>query len=495
MSDKDTERLLAAFDNALEKHVLFSDVAHPEHPFHDWFTPNDASLLTSIDIDVDVDVLGMELEPTDVTLEKGGTYFIEKPYMEAGRLPDAPLYVASVTIESLSDLMSLIDDRVEAGLPDISPDDGGAWIKQTGWTPEFSLQAVKAGDGSVVNLRNVVFALAMQDAEDGEGADLYRIFMAVMRQEAEKDERPISITTSLINRVDTTTDRVSKKTWRLWAGLKPGQLAMGFSEDGRGEFDVDLASRKDQKAGIERPMLYGIDFDALNETLGRLGKSIVPKLGPYDKRVYDACASVWRRREGRDVFTLGEIANAMGYRSTNKTTREKVFDSLTKMAMAHIWLDNIAESSAYKYDRFVYDGPLLPMERVTGYVDGNPTDALIHLFREPPLFTFARERGQFTTHKVEVLQAPISMTDTNILIQDYLREEIAWMKKGTRRNPDKSPNHKIAFESVFETANITGRKAKERKRRDIIKLMDHYVSVGWIAGYEEYPAGVEVTLR
>lgn len=345
--------------------------------------------------------------------------------------------------------------------------------------------------GATVPLRlaDVLASIAMVEALEAGDVDradrLVTLFYLPTDkgQEADspRDKLP-SISTSSIGEVTFTTDKLNKKAWDQWATLPPGQLAVGFDEDGSGQVGINLANDRDRAAGIQRVMTYSIDFASLEE------EGIAPRLEPYDKRVYEALSSLWNSKAEQDVFSIKDVCVAMGYQGEPPSaTKRKIRDSIIKMGGAHISVDNLEEVSAYRYPHFRYDGQLLPYEMTTGYVDGNLTNGLIHLFREPPLFTFARERRQVSSYKVQLLQVPISKTNKNILIEDYVRDQIAWMKnkKGKRSN-------RLTLEAIFDAAGISSRDQKKRKRTDITKLLDHYVDCAWIARYAEDEDGFTI---
>lgn len=297
----------------------------------------------------------------------------------------------------------------------------------------------------------------------------------------------ISIRSKAISRVDFATDKLNRKAWKQWENLPPDQLALGFAEDGNGQLSFDFANGIDKKAGIQRLVSYAINFDELEE------EGIAPKLEPYDKRVYEALSSLWEhvtKETGQETFTITDVYNAMGYtKKPSAHDKERINDSITKMNKAHIWVDSLHEASAYRYPRFKYDGSALPMERVAGYVDGQLSEGLIHLFREPPLFSFARERKQISSFSVKLLQSPLSKTSKNLLIEDYLREEIAWM-----RNEKGNRSHRILLETIFKEVGIKSRDSRLRKRKDILALLDHYVSIGFITSYKERDGGFDITI-
>ena len=97
--------------------------------------------------------------------------------------------------------------------------------------------------------------------------------------------------------------------------------------------------------------------------------------------------------------------------------------------------------------KFQYTGTLLPSEDYSAVINGNLTDKAINFLREPPLITFSKERGQFTTFCIEILQSPLSKTDINLKIEDYLLERIARIKHGTGQP-------KILYKTIADNIGI-----------------------------------------
>ena len=354
---------------------------------------------------------------------------------------------------------------------------------------EFYAESGTWADSDHLTVSTALFALLT--IQTGIGIAMEHERRIREQREREAAERGVSISSPALDKVNFTTDKANSKVWNRWATLAPGQLAMGFREDGSADIDIDMANIGDRERGIARPLIYAISFNELEET------GIAPHLDPYDRRVYEALSSLWNNittRTAQEVFSLKDIYHAMGY-TGNPGAKDKarITDSLTKMMKAHISIDSIGEAEAYNYPHFKYDASLLPAERLTGYVDGQPTDSILHLFREPPLFTFARERNQITTYSIKLLQSPLSKTDTNLLIDDYLREQIAWMKRPAGKGKASKRSNKITLEAIYSAAGITRRDARIRKRKDIVKLLEHYKECGWIKGFTDTGDGFEIT--
>ena len=220
--------------------------------------------------------------------------------------------------------------------------------------------------------------------------------------------------------------------------------------------------------------MYAVDFAALedNEAL-----NISKKLTPFDKRVYMAVAALYNA--GNEVFSLTQIYIAMGNTGRpSKATLQKISDSLTKLMKASINISNDDEANSYNYKKIVYNGSLLPMERISNVnIKGKVVESAIHPFREPPMLTFAKEHGnQLTTVNIKVLQSPVSKTDENLQIDDYLIERISKAKNGTL-------SKKILIKSICERANITSKKQQGRLPEKLARFLDHYKESNFIKGY------------
>ena len=218
------------------------------------------------------------------------------------------------------------------------------------------------------------------------------------------------------------------------------------------------------------------------------GITITTPPDAYDKLVYDAVNALYQ--EGQNPMSLAMIYNAMGNDGQpGQSDKQRINDSVTKMSRAHIFLDNEQEIlHKYKYPRFEWDGSLLPMERVSAKLNGKVVDGLIMVYRELPLFTFARDRKQITRIPRKVLQGPQNKTTGNLQIQDYLILRIAQAKTNHGKK-------KILYKTIFEHCRITSIKQKQRARPKVKQFMDHFVKSGFIAGATYSEDGVTIVLK
>lgn len=264
---------------------------------------------------------------------------------------------------------------------------------------------------------------------------------------------------------------------------KPNSIIWHLLEkDTRGQISFDMSKYGSKE---ELPAYYAINFDALDDV------RITKRLLPFDKRVYIAVSALFNA--GNRVITLTQIYYAMGYTGRpGPRDLQKINDAVSKMTSAQIYFDNEQESTAYKYPRFKYEGSLMPVEKITAVVNGKLADAAIHIFREPPLITFARQRKQITTIDIKLLQSPLSKTDGNILLEDYILERIC-----KEKNNKKKHSCRILYKTLYEHIGLAGNTSTERQQKKravdkVKKYLDFYVDSKFIKSFTADKDGVTV---
>lgn len=284
-----------------------------------------------------------------------------------------------------------------------------------------------------------------------------------------KTGKAVKTTAKKAEKVEYPLDKINSGMWKLLEKDSKKQLSFAVEK---------IGSNK------EVSITYYIDFDKLE------GIKITKKLTQFDKRVYIAASALWNA--GNKVISLTQIHYAMGntLRPSGKQL-EKINESITKMTNAAIYVNNIEEiKNKYNYPKVHYDGALLPIERMTATVNGKLSDAAIHLFREPPMMTFAKARGQVTTLEIKLLQSPINKTDSNLAIDDYLLERISHAKNAAGKEAHKPPNKRktviktILLETLYQETGLNTRLQKSRAIPTIRKYLDHYMECGLIKTYE-----------
>ena len=309
--------------------------------------------------------------------------------------------------------------------------------------------------------------------ENGEIRPESPFFEILQRARAARKEKAPHSIAKRAEIVEYPLDKPNSKIWNLLEKDTKGQISFNMAPHGSGQ---------------KIPAYYAIDFEALHDV------KITKRLLPFDKRVYIAISALFNA--GNNVITLSQIYYAMGNTGTpGLQDYEKINDTITKLTSARIYFDNKAEAETLKgYARFKYDGSLLPVERGTAVINGKLSDAAIHIFREPPLITFAKQRKQITTIDIKLLQSPISKTDGNLLIDDYLIERISKAKgKGNSCRILKATIYKAVGISEHPKTN-TEKSAKQRAPGKIKKYLTHYKKQDFIKDFSEDADGYTIRL-
>lgn len=267
-------------------------------------------------------------------------------------------------------------------------------------------------------------------------------------------------------------DKVNSVVWNL-AEIAEGETL---------KRNIRTSPKDSEKQAI---VFYSIDFDALEKSED---VSITRRLASYDKRVYTAISNLWMA--GNEIISLSQIYHAMG--NTSRPPREeirKINNSITKMRIAHIIVDNTKEHEVNnKCKIFKYDSSLLLFDRITATINGVITDAAIRVRGTPPLMEFALGRKQVSTCDPAMLQSPIKQTDANLRLEDYLLRRIMHMKNNSRTT------RKILFSTLFESCEITTKMQRHRAPDKITALLDHYKKNGFIVGYILANDGITISL-
>lgn len=293
-------------------------------------------------------------------------------------------------------------------------------------------------------------------------------------EEAGADPEKIqkSIIAALRSIPDSVDYALDKPNQNLWNEFKVS------SEDPSGQLEIhfDTSGGKKKKSKAPAPTvqysLYFADRDELDYL------KISKKLTVFDYRLYMFIDAIYKT--GQHTMTISQIYKAQGGKGRPSAADIKKYnDSLTKMRSAIITLDNSEEIAAkMNYPHVKYDGMLLPFERLTADIQGKHCETAIHVLQELPLQKFARDRGQVQRLPTEVLNVPLSNTDANLLLIDYLVDRIAIMKGKNNKAKDK-----ILLATVYKNCAINTRVQKARAKTKIQVCFDHWTKIKWIKSY------------
>lgn len=292
------------------------------------------------------------------------------------------------------------------------------------------------------------------------------------------------------DKLDLPTDKLNLFAWDLRE--TKGQI----------KFDLSRAGSDDTATA-----LFSLSFDDDPNI------TITKEINHFDKRVMSACGTAFA--SGYPIISATGIYYAMG--NTGKPAQkhiDKINDTLTKLDMAKVFVDNTIEAGTYNYPKFRKEDRLLHFKRVSRIVNGKTTDSIIQILEEPVLMTFARQRKQISAIPIKVLQTPARRTNNYYQIEDYLLWRIAQQKNVVNKLRDqqkkKYTQHRqgeireaakltILLKTFYErTGNAKkDNTGKKRARNTAEECLKHYISEAggcWITDYEMTNDRIIITL-
>ena len=281
-----------------------------------------------------------------------------------------------------------------------------------------------------------------------------------------EEQQPPKISTSKLSDIFYPIDKVNSELWNCFS--------IGENTPLKAESDKD--SRKGKQASI----YVMLDFNELD------GVKISRPLTSFDKRVFIAISN--KREAGQEILTFSQIYEAMGGISRpDKSIRDRIIESIETMSRAIVSIDTTEENKIYpRLDKIVWESQLLHIEKVKGYSRGQITDYAIRIIETPKLYLFAKQRNQITSAPLELFESPISKTEANLSLEDYIFPRIARMRNSTKIS------RTILIETVCQKCNINTKKQRQRLPGKIEKYLKHYVSVGWIKAYKLTDKSIEI---
>ena len=250
-------------------------------------------------------------------------------------------------------------------------------------------------------------------------------------------------------------------------------------------FAVNVASRKSKK-----PIKTKVSIDFPELPVVFTGKRT---LNDYDREVHDALVSLFVDGEN-DYITPQMIRRAMiGDEEARLTENQQktISDSLNKLMYSRVTIDATEEDLKKSgFDKFKYEGPIIHGEKITATLNGNVCE-VIHLLREPVLYSYANAKNQIGRFDIKLLNVPrLNKTEEVIIMQSFLSRRILAMK-----SPNSKMNHNIPYDSIFDRLDIQAesagalRKKKSLVRKNVKDILDYWKKSGFINDYTENKKG------
>ena len=205
----------------------------------------------------------------------------------------------------------------------------------------------------------------------------------------------------------------------------------------------------------------------------------------YDKSVHDMAVSIGLANE-HGFFTAKQVATALLYGdnpSNSNPSKQQVgavTKSIEKQSLIRLTIDwtdhfklnnkgNIPEEAK----DFTITDYMLPVREVSVTIGGQKLKGYQFIDREDytPLHHYATSVGQIGQHPVKLLNVPINLDQTKIVIRDFLLGEIAHIKKNNKWN------NTITVDRLLDIAGEDSKtisRIKKKKLLDAVETMLTY---------------------
>ena len=217
-------------------------------------------------------------------------------------------------------------------------------------------------------------------------------------------------------------------------------------------------------------------------------------LNPYNRAIHNIAVSLYNA--GNTHITPSLIYHTINggrrEKEVPEQVRQDIMDSMRKLMLTFIKIDATEEAKAFGFDKLTFEGYLMPVKLVTALINGQEVESFKFL-DEPPLYTYASKKKQISRCDIGLLAADISMTPENIVIRDYLLEQIL-----TMQNTHNKRNNVILYDTLYEYLGVEApnNNALKQKRlgiREKVKtILNAWVKAKFITGYDELLEGRKI---
>lgn len=258
------------------------------------------------------------------------------------------------------------------------------------------------------------------------------------------------------------------------------------------ELEIPASITENRQLNIEIP----IEINFLKDSDG----NDIP-LNQTDKLILTAAIS--EMAAGNKVLTFSRLFHTMGGNRIAQAPEIKsaIEKSLEILRRTEIKADISVLVAKYKQyaekinlppnfkGNLIISGALLPCETITAEINGQIVEGAVKILDTPPLLRIAKLKKQIVRCNPKLLAAPVSATEQNLKLKNYLLERILKIKGSNNPNRNKRVrklNKTILLESVYRKCELddSGSNRRAEYRKTISKILDHFKQLGEITDYE-----------
>ena len=242
----------------------------------------------------------------------------------------------------------------------------------------------------------------------------------------------------------------------------------------------------------KKPVYTPVALNYVTEELEKQGLTVdgVGILKPFDMIILTHVESLYEA--GNQIMTADMIATQMnGGRRIQATPKLKaqIYNSLMRLRLINITINTQNEFDVRYNPKTIFSGVILP-NKIEGepiMLNGKKIMEYIYVLDNSPLTKYSKSKNQISRPPVNMLDVPVSLTQENIILTDYLSRRIIDMQ-----SPEpKKGKYIILYETIFDYLKIedenpnTLKVTKKRIREDVRAILKEWKKNGFILDFEE----------
>lgn len=214
----------------------------------------------------------------------------------------------------------------------------------------------------------------------------------------------------------------------------------------------------------------------------------------YDKSVHNVAVSIAEANKD-GCFTAKQVAKILyhGDDPSNSNISKQQIGAVTKsiekqslIRLSIDWTEHIKLNNKGNLPEevtgYISRNYMLPVKGHTFIVNGSELHGY-QLLDTPPLYQYAKSVGQIGQHPVKMLNVPVNLDQTKIVIRDFLLEEIAHIKK--REGWNRTISVDRLLEVAGEDSQTITRKKKSLLLTSVKEMLNYWKKEAYISNYTE----------
>lgn len=217
------------------------------------------------------------------------------------------------------------------------------------------------------------------------------------------------------------------------------------------------------------------------------------QIDEYDKLIANAVYTLWER--GDMIFTEAMVYRTINGLSNTEKVRQRQIDDiksrLDKLSLIRVRIDATEHARLiHKGTKsFVLESYLLPLEHIK--FDAFNADEIdcYKLMKEPAVLEYSKAVHQ-------VVSVDRSLIDTRSVIRNnadvaVIRANLIQFVEAVKNENNNFHGTRLTYKELFDKIDPNmSRQVQSKKRQQISKILDYYVSIGYIKAYESDLNGI-----